>query len=70
MIQLGLLLVTGLLAPLQRLAGEPQSPYSHKRDLNPALRSAGATLHLGDGRRGSPGNTVSEFMYFVPLISL
>jgi hypothetical protein len=67
---LGLLLVTGLLAPLQRLAGEPQSPYSHKRDLNPALRSAGATLHLGDGRRGSPGNTVSEFMYFVPLISL
>ena len=67
---LGLLLVMGCFAPLQRLAGAPQSPVSDKRDPNPALQSTGPTLHLGDGRRGSPGNTVSEFMYFVPLISL
>jgi hypothetical protein len=67
---LGLVLVTGFFAPLQRLAGAPQSPFSDKHDPSPALQSTGATLHLGDGRRGSPGNTVSEFMYFVPLISL
>jgi hypothetical protein len=69
-ILLGLLLVMGCFAPLQRLAGAPQSPVSDKRDPNPALQSTGPTIHLGDGRRGSPGNTVSEFMYFVPLISL
>jgi hypothetical protein len=65
---LGLLLVMGSFAP--RLAGEPQSPFSDKHDPSSALQSTGPTLHLGDGRRGSPGNTVSEFMYFVPLISL
>jgi hypothetical protein len=68
-ILLGLLLM-GCFAPLQRLAGAPQSPVSDKHEPNPALQSTGPTLHLGDGRRGSPGNTVSEFMYFVPLISL
>jgi hypothetical protein len=67
---LGLVLVMGCFAPALRLAGAPQSPVSDKRDPNPGLQSTGPTLHLGDGRRGSPGNTVSEFMYFVPLVSL
>jgi hypothetical protein len=58
-----LLLVVGCLAPLQPVPGAPESP-------KPALQSSGPTLHLDDGRRGSAGNTVAEFMYFVPLISL
>ena len=69
-ILLGFLMVMGSFAPLQRLVGAPQSPFPDKRDPSPALQSTGPTLRLGDGRRGSPGNAVSEFMYFVPLISL
>src|SRR5690348_12305536 len=60
------LLVIGCFTPALRLAGAPQSPLSDKRAPNRALASTGPTLHLGDGRGGSPGNTVSEFMYLVP----
>jgi hypothetical protein len=69
-ILLGLLLLMGSFTPALRLAGAPQSPFSDKRDPKPVLASNGPTLHLGDGRGGSPGNTVAEFMYLVPLISL
>jgi hypothetical protein len=62
-------LVIGCFTPALRLAGAPQSPFPDKRPPNRALQSTGPTLRL-DGRPGSPGNAVSEFMYFVPLISL
>jgi hypothetical protein len=68
-ILLGVLLLMGCFAPLQKLAGAPQSPVSDKNDSNSPHQPTGPTLHLGDGR-GSPANSVSEFMYFVPLISL
>jgi hypothetical protein len=45
-------------------------PLTDKREANPAPESAGPTLHLGYSRGESPGNSVAEFMYFVPLISL
>jgi hypothetical protein len=67
---LGLMLLTGCFTPVLQLAGAPQFPFSEKADPNPALASNGPTLHLSDARGGSPGNTVAEFMYFVPLISL
>jgi len=69
-IRLGLLLLIGCFTPALRLAGAPQLPLSDKRDPRPAFASTGPTLHLGDGRGSSPVNTVAEFMYFVPLISL
>ena len=67
---LGLLFLMAYFTPALRLAGATQSPPSDKHDPNPALASTGPTLQLGDGRGGSPGNSVAEFMYFVPLISL
>jgi hypothetical protein len=60
----------GCFTPALLPAGAPQSPLPDKRDPNAALDSTGPTLHLADGRGGSSGNTVAEFMYFVPLISL
>ncbi len=65
----GFLLLMGCLTPGLLLAGAPQSPLPAKLAPEPARQSIGPTLHLGDGR-GSPGNSVAEFMYFVPLISL
>ena len=69
-ILLGLLLLIGCFTPALRLAGAPSVPLTDKREANPAPESAGPTLLLDYGRGKSPGNTVSEFMYFVPLISL
>jgi hypothetical protein len=69
-IMLGLLLLIGCFAPAPRLAGAPSFPLTDKGEANPASKSAGPTLHLDYGRGESPGNTVAEFMYFVPLISL
>ncbi len=67
---LGLLLLAGCFTPALPLACAPLSSLPEKGASNPALELTGPTLHLGDGRGGSPGNTVAEFMYFVPLISL
>lgn len=53
---LGVLLLMGGFAPAPRLAGAPVL--------------AGPTLQLDYGHGKSPGNSVAEFMYFVPLISL
>jgi hypothetical protein len=69
-IMLGLLLLVGCSTLTSRLAGAPLFPLTDKRGANPALESAGPTLHLDYGRGKSPGNPVAEFMYFVPLISL
>jgi hypothetical protein len=69
-IMLGLLLLIGWFTPALQLAGATLSPFSDKGETNSTLESAGPTLHLDNGRGESPGNTVAEFMYFVPLISL
>jgi hypothetical protein len=69
-IMLGLPLLTGCSTQTPRLAGAPLFPLPDKHEANPAPESAGPTLHLGYGRGASLGNPVSEFMYFVPLISL
>jgi len=69
-IMLGLLLLIGCFTPASRLTGAPLFPLTDKRGANPAPESAGPTLHLDFGRAESPGNSVAEFMYFVPLISL
>jgi hypothetical protein len=65
----GSLFVMAYFSPVL-LAGPPQSPFSDKYDAHRALQSTGPTLHLRDGPPGFPGNTVAEFMYFVPLISV
>ena len=69
-IMLGLLLLIGCFTPAPRLAGAPLFPLTDKHEANLAPESAGPTLHLDYGHGESPGNTVAEFMYFVPLISL
>lgn len=69
-IMLGLLLLVGCFTPTPRLGGAPLFPLTDQREANPALESAGPTLHLDYGRGESSSNTVAEFMYFVPLISL
>ena len=66
----GLLLLIGCFTPTLHLASAPSVLPPGKSDANPALESAGPTLHLDYGRGESPGNAVAEFMYFVPLISL
>jgi hypothetical protein len=66
----GLLLLIGYFAPALRLAGAPLFPLTDEREADPATKSAGPTLHLDYGHGKSPGNSVAEFMYFVPLISL
>ena len=65
-----LLFLIGFFTPAPRLAGAPLVPLTDKCETNPAPALAGPTLHLDYGRGESPGNTVAEFMYFVPLISL
>jgi hypothetical protein len=67
---LGLVLLIGCFIPASRLAGAPLLPLTDKREANPASESAGPTLHLDFGHAESAGNSVAEFMYFVPLISL
>jgi len=69
-ILLGLLLLIGCFTPAPRLAGAPLVPPTGKSGASPAPESAGPTLRLDYGRGESPGNSVAEFMYFVPLISL
>jgi hypothetical protein len=69
-IVLGLLLLMGCSTPAPRLADAPLLPLTDKREANPASESAGPILHLNPDPGKSPGNPVSEFMYFVPLISL
>ena len=69
-IMLGLLLLMGSFTPAPRLAGAPLVPPTGKSGASPAPESAGPTLHLDYGRGESSGNSVAEFMYFVPLISL
>ncbi len=66
---LGLLLLIGCFAPAPGVAGAPSAQPTGKSGANPAPESAGPTLHLDYGRGQSPGNSVAEFMYFVPLIS-
>jgi hypothetical protein len=68
-IMLGLLLLIGCFTPAARLAGAPLVPPAGKSEASPAPKSVGPTLHLDYGRGESPGNSVAEFMYFVPLIS-
>lgn len=67
---LGLLLLAGCFTPPSRLAGAPLPLPAPERESSPAPESAGPTLHLDFGHAESPGNSVAEFMYFVPLISL
>jgi|SRR5579859_6065894 len=69
-IMLGSLLLIGGFTPAQRLAGAPLFPPADKREANPAPESTGPTLYLNPDPGQSSGNPVSEFMYFVPLISL
>ena len=69
-ISLSFLLLTGYFSPALQLVGAPQSPLGEKGDSKAALGSTGPTLHLGDSRGESAGNTLAGFMYFVPLISL
>jgi hypothetical protein len=68
-ILLGLLLLGGFFIPAPQLAGAPLFPPAGKGEANPAPESPGPTLRLDYGRGESPGNSVAEFMYFVPLIS-
>jgi hypothetical protein len=63
-------LLIGCFTPASRLAGAPLFPLTDKREADPAPESAGPTLHLDYGHGESSGNSVAEFMYFVPLISL
>jgi hypothetical protein len=67
---LGLLVLIECFAPAPRLAGAPLVPPAEKSEANLAPGPAGPTLRLDYGRGASPGNSVAEFMYFVPLISL
>ena len=66
----GSLLLMGCSTPAPRLADAPLLPLTDKREANPVSESAGPILHLNPDPGKSPGNPVSEFMYFVPLISL
>lgn len=67
---LGVLLLAGCSTPAPRLAGAPSPPTTAGRSAAPAPELEGPTLHLDYGHGTSPGNSVAEFMYFVPLISL
>jgi hypothetical protein len=69
-IVLGLLLLIGSFTSTARLAGASLFSVTNQCGTNPPPESAGPTLHLGYGRGESASNTVAEFMYFVPLISL
>jgi hypothetical protein len=69
-IVLGLLLLIGSFTPTARPAGATLFPLTNQCAANPAPESAGPTLHLDYARGESSSNTVAEFMYFVPLISL
>jgi hypothetical protein len=67
---LGLLLLMGCFTPAPQLAAAPSVPAAGKSKSGPVSRLAGPTLQLDYGHGKSPGNSVAEFMYFVPLISL
>ena len=69
-IVLGLLLLIAGFTPIAPLASASLFPLTNPCATNPPPGSAGPTLHLNYGRGESASNTVAEFMYFVPLISL
>jgi hypothetical protein len=69
-VMLGLLLLTGFFTPAPKLAGATSFPLTDKHGAKLESGSSGPTLHLNYGHDASPRNTVAEFMYFVPLISL
>ena len=66
---LGLLLVIGCFGPTARLAGASSVAPLRPGEAKPATEPAGPTLHLNSGRGEPRDNSISEFMYFVPLIS-
>lgn len=63
----GLALLAGCTGPALS-TDQSTSPFG-KVQIKPPSGPAGPTLHLDYGRSESAGNSIGEFMYFVPLIS-
>ena len=66
----GLLWAVGSLTSATVAAGAPLASRAGKDGVGPPMAPTGPTLWLEYKDDKSPGNSVAEFMYFVPLISL